>query len=47
MLHKMFLTQWKYPVRGDWTEQTKQDLKDLDIQISLDQLKAKAGLKDF
>ena len=42
MLHKMFLTQWKYPVRGDWTEQTKQDLKDLDIQISLDQLKSKS-----
>ena len=46
---RMFLTQWKYRVKGDWTEQVKQDLKDFEISISLEELKTKVKkvLKDF
>ena len=42
MLNKMFMTQWKYPVKGDWTEQAKQDLKDFEISVSLEELKTKS-----
>ena len=42
MLYKMFITQWRYPVSGDWTEQAKQDLKDLQINMSSEDLKLKS-----
>ena len=32
MLSKFFETQLKFPVRDDWTEQVKQDLRDLKIR---------------
>ena len=35
MLYKVFITQWKYPDKGDWTEQVKIDLKDFKLDWSL------------
>ena len=42
MLYKFFAVQWKYPTRGDWTETVKKDLVDLQIDLTLEQIK---GLK--
>ena len=41
MLYKVFHAQWKYPVKDDWTITVKQDLKDLNINLSLDEMKRK------
>ena len=41
MLYKVFLAQWKYPVKDDWTDMVKQDLKDLEIGLSFDEMREK------
>ena len=42
MLYKVFISQWKYPVKGDCTEEVKTNMKDFEIDISLDELKLKS-----
>ena len=39
MLYKVFITQWKFPVKDDWTEQVKIDMKEFGLGLSLDELK--------
>ena len=39
MLYRVFQAQWKYPVKDDWTTTVKQDLIDLKINLSLDEIK--------
>ena len=43
MLHKVFITQWKYPVKDDWTEQAKINMKELDINLNLEEIKTKSA----
>ena len=38
MLYQFFDTQWKYPVKNDWTETVKQDLVTLDINFSIEKI---------
>jgi hypothetical protein len=42
MLSKVFYTQWKHPVKDDWTTQVQRDLEDLKIELSLDEIKKKS-----
>ena len=42
MLHKAFVAQWKYPAKDDWTEEAKQNLKQLGLDLSLDELQKKS-----
>ena len=42
MLYKVFETQWKYPGRGDWTEEVKVNLIELDINLSIDEMRKKS-----
>ena len=42
MLSKVFKTQWKYPVKDDWTLQVQDDLKDFGIQMSLEEIGGKS-----
>ena len=42
MLSKFFHAQYTFPVRGDWSEQVKEDLKDLDIQENFEWIKSKS-----
>ena len=42
MLHQVFTTQWKYPVKDDWTLKVEENLKELDISLSLDEMKKKS-----
>ena len=42
MLSKFFHAQYAFPVRGDWSEQVKEDLKDLDIQENFEWIKSKS-----
>ena len=42
MLFKVFQAQLKYPVRDDWTITVKQDLEDLRINLSLEEIKGKS-----
>ena len=39
MLSKIFHAQWNFPVKHDWTETVKNDLKDLDMVMDLEQIK--------
>ena len=40
MVYKILIAQWKYPgSKGEWTEQVKVDLKDLDLPTKLEDLK--------
>ena len=39
MLYKAFMSQWKYPVKDDWTEEVKLNLKELGIDLSLEEIK--------
>ena len=47
MLYSVFITQWHNPCKGDWTEQVKMDLKDLNIPCSFQYIesKSKEGFK--
>ena len=40
LLKKVFIVQEKYPVKNDWTLTVKQDLEDLDIKLSFDEIKS-------
>ena len=42
MLYKFFICQWYHPVRGDWTETVKEDLKDFDIPCDFQFFKSKS-----
>ena len=42
MLHSFFLTQWYNPSKGDWTEQVRQDLKDLEVSCTFEEIEAKS-----
>ena len=42
MLQKFFQTQWKYPVKDDWTSQHQKDIEDLKIDMSLEEIKQKS-----
>ena len=42
MLYKVFISQWKYPVKDDWTEEAKTNLEELGIDLTLEQLKLKS-----
>ena len=42
MLSKVFKTQWKYPVKDDWTLQVQEDLKDFKIKMSLEEIEGKS-----
>ena len=42
MLYNVFITQWNYPSKGDWTEQVKIDLEDLNIPCSFNFIKSKS-----
>ena len=33
MLYKVFITQWKYPAKDDWTLKVKENLKELNIVL--------------
>ena len=39
LIHKFFTAQCKHPVKGDWVLTVKQDLEDLNINLSFDQIK--------
>ena len=42
MLRIFFPTQWKHPVKDDWTTQVQKDLQDLKIDLSLEDMKKKS-----
>ena len=42
MLSKFLYAQWLFPVKNDWVHQVKEDLVDLKISLSLEQLKLKS-----
>ena len=42
MLYNVFITQWNNPCKGDWTEQVKTDLEDLNIPCSFSFIKSKS-----
>ena len=42
MLYEFFICQWYHPVRGDWTETVKEDLKDFDIPCDFQFVKSKS-----
>ena len=42
MLYNVFITQWNNPCKGDWTEQVKTDLVDLNIPCSFSFIKSKS-----
>ena len=48
MLYKVFMVQWHYPCKGDWTLQIQQDLIDFDMPTDLEILKntSKTGFKN-
>ena len=43
MLSKVFVSQWKYPVKDDWTEEARLNLSELDINLSLEEIKRKSA----
>ena len=40
MLKRFFIAQWKYPTKGDWTEQVKLDLEEFGLPIDLMKIEA-------
>ena len=42
MLSKFFHAQYTFPVKGDWSEQVKLDLKDFEIQENFEWIKSKS-----
>ena len=40
MLFSFFITQWMNPIKGDWTELVKKDLKDFEIESSFDYIRS-------
>ena len=44
MLSRFFLTQWKYPCKGDWTEKVKLDLEEFEIPVDIEFIRSKSAL---
>ena len=42
MLYNFYQTQWKYPVKDDWTSQDQKDMEDLNVDMSLKEIKLKS-----
>ena len=42
MLFKVFINQWRRPVKGDWVEEAKMNLEEFEINLSLDDLRNKS-----
>ena len=42
ILSKVFKTQWKYPVKDDWTTTVQKDLKNRDIGLDIHEIKEKS-----
>ena len=42
MLYKVFITQWKYPAKDDWALKVKENLKELNINLDLNDIKKKS-----
>ena len=42
MLYKAFIAQWKYPAKGDWTEEANKNLIELGINLTLEDIKRKS-----
>ena len=42
MLFSFFIVQWHNPTKGDWTEQVKEDLEDLNIAADLESIEKKS-----
>ena len=42
MLFKFFETQWKYTIKDDWTSQVQKDIEDLNVDMSLEEIKKKS-----
>ena len=38
MLNSVFTAQWKFPGKNDWTDQVQRDLKDFQIDLSLEEI---------
>ena len=43
MLYKFFTAQWKKPIKDDWIEEVKKNLNELDIDMTLDDMKLKSN----
>ena len=43
MLYKSFIAQWKYPAKDDWIFKMKENMEELDIHLSLKQMKIKSA----
>ena len=44
MLYRVFSAQWKYPVKGDWTLEVKQNMCEFEITMNLEELSSKSKL---
>ena len=42
MLSRVIKAQWKFPGKNDWTTQVQKDLEDLDVTMSLEEMKEKS-----
>ena len=42
MLYETFISQWKYPVKDDWTEEVKSNLEELEIILNLEEIRKKS-----
>ena len=42
MCSKMLRAQWEYPVKNDWTKKVQEDLNELNIDLSLEEIKKKS-----
>ena len=42
MLFQVFNAQWNHPVKDDWTVQVKKDLQDLEIDMTLEEMRKKS-----
>ena len=49
LIHQFLISQWKSPVKGDWCTLVQKDLEDLDIELSLEEIRntPKEELKIF
>ena len=43
MLYKAFLAQWKYPAKDDWTLRAKQNMEELEINLTLEEMRSKSA----
>ena len=43
MLYKVFMAQWNYPVKDDWTIKAKQNLEEFGLSLSLEEMRSKSA----